>query len=155
MTLLDWALTVYARPEVEEALLDLQDVGEQNVCLLLWAAWSGESARTLDEEAFEEAADVARAWETAAILALRNVRRDLKKPIPDIETSAREAVREAVKSVEIEAEKALLVQLGHVGDRGGKLHSTTDALVGAARAWATITPRARLEALAELLSARA
>ena len=31
LPLWDWALAVYARPKVEEALLDLQDVNEQNV----------------------------------------------------------------------------------------------------------------------------
>ena len=154
MTLLNWALTVYARPEVEQALLDLQDSAEQSVCLLLWAGWAGETGRALDDEAFEEAADVARAWETSAILALRAVRRGLKKPIPDLDAAAREAVRDQVKAVEIEAEKALLAQLGSVGGAGGKALATEAALVAASRAWGSVVPRAPLQRLAELLSAK-
>jgi len=154
MTLLDWALEVYARPEVEAALIDLQDVGEQNVCLLLWAAWSSRTGRPLDADAFEEAVDVARAWETAAISALRNVRRGLKKPIPDLDPAAREAVRDQVKAVEIEAEKALLVQLGGVGGASGKPFTTEASLAAAAKAWGPMVPRGPLLGLAELLSAR-
>lgn len=155
MSLLDWALEVYSRPEVEAALIDLQDVGEQNVCLLLWAAWSGQTGRSLDEDAFEEAVDVARAWETSAITALRIVRRGLKKPIPDIDPAARESVRDQVKAVEIEAEKALLVQLAGVGGASGKALATDAALVAASKAWGPMVPRAPLGRLAELLSAKA
>ena len=153
MTLLDWALAAYARPEVEQALLDLQDSAEQNVCLLLWAAWAGETGRRLDDDAFEEAADICRAWEAAAILGLRALRRGLKKPIPDLDPAAREAVRDQVKAVEIEAEKALLAQLGAVGGAAGKPLATEASLVAAAKAWAPVVPRAPLRALAEQLSA--
>lgn len=154
MSLLDWALAVYARPEIEEQLLDLQDVGEQNVCLLLWAAWAGETGRPLDEDAFEEAVDIARAWETAAILALRNLRRGLRKPVPDLDSAAREAVREQVKAVEIAAEKAVLAQLGAIERPLGKPFSTVAALTAAAKAWDIIVPRARLATFAERLSAK-
>ena len=84
MTLLDWGLTVYARPEVEQALLDLQDSAEQNVCLLLWAGWAAETARPLDDEAFEEAADVARAWEASAAPGLNACGSTWSPPWPGI-----------------------------------------------------------------------
>ena len=151
----DWALQVYANPKVEEALLDLQDVNEQNVCLLLWAAWAGQAGRPLDDDAFEEAADVAHAWETSAVLPLRTLRRNLKKAIPDLDPAAREAVREEVKAVELSAERALLAALEAVGGHDGKPFTTDAAMVAAARAWGGPTPRAQLQSLADLLSAGA
>ncbi|OZA82811.1 MAG: TIGR02444 family protein, partial [Caulobacter sp. 39-67-4] len=40
MTLWDWALQVYARQDVADACLSLQDAHGQNVPYLLWAAWA-------------------------------------------------------------------------------------------------------------------
>ena len=40
MGLWDWAVAAYGRPGVAPACLDLQDRFEQNVPLLLAAAWS-------------------------------------------------------------------------------------------------------------------
>lgn len=156
MRLWDWALEAYGRPKVEEALLDLQDVNEQNVCLLLWAAWAAWAAgqgRPLDDAAFEEAADIARAWEDTTVLPLRTLRRTLKKNIPDLDPASREAVRNEIKAVELSAEKASLSALEQVAPAGAaKPFSIETALVAAARAWGGATPRAQLQALALLLS---
>jgi uncharacterized protein (TIGR02444 family) len=153
MSLWDWALRAYAAPGVRQALLDLQDVNEQNVCLLLWAGWAGQTGRLLDDDAFEEAADIARTWEDSVVLPLRTLRRSLKKPIPDLDPAAREAVRTEIKAVELKAERASLAALEAVAaGPGGKLAATNQALVAAARAWGGATPRAQLQALAVLLS---
>jgi uncharacterized protein (TIGR02444 family) len=154
MTVLwDWALATYERAGVEQALLDLQDVNEQNVCLLLWAAWAATTGRPLDDDAFEEAADIARAWEGNAVLPLRTLRRSLKKPIPDLDPTAREAVRAEIKAVELAAEHALLKALERIeaGPRARSL-ALDAALIAAARVWGGATPRAQLQGLAALLS---
>lgn len=154
MSLWDWALRVYADPKVREALLDLQDVNEQNVCLLLWAGWAGETGRPLDEDAFEETADIARTWEDSVVLPLRTLRRSLKKSIPDLDPAAREAVRAEIKAVELKAERASLAALEGVTAGAGARPAATDAaLLAAARAWGGATPRAQLQSLAVLLSA--
>ena len=153
MSLWDWALKAYAAPGVREALLDLQDVNEQNVCLLLWAGWAGQTGRPLDEDAFEEAADIARTWEDSVVLPLRTLRRSLKKPIPDLDPAAREAVRAEIKAVELKAERASLAALEAVAaGPAGKPAATDQALVAAARAWGGATPRVQLQSLAVLLS---
>ncbi len=152
MSLWEWALKVYAAPKVREALLDLQDVNEQNVCLLLWAGWAGETGRPLDEDAYEEAADIARTWEDSVVLPLRTLRRSLKKPIPDLDPAARESVRAEIKAVELRAERASLAALESV-EAGARPAKTDAALVAAARAWGGATPRAQLQSLAVLLSA--
>ena len=46
-----WACAAYAAPGVSEACLSLQDYHEQNVPLLLWAAWTAITGRRPDEEA--------------------------------------------------------------------------------------------------------
>ena len=97
MSLWDWSLAAWKRPGVEDAALSLQDVAGQNIPLLLWAAWAASQGKALGEEALEEACDVARAWEDAAIAPLRDLRRLLKKPVPDLDPAARETVRNEVR----------------------------------------------------------
>ena len=149
----DWALEAYARPKVEEALLDLQDVNEQNVCLLLWAAWAARTGLSWDDDSFDEAVDVARAWEENAVQPLRLLRRKLKKGVPDLDSAAREAVREEIKAVELSAERASLAALEAIAPAAaGKVFTAEAALIAASRAWGGPTPRAQLQALAVLLS---
>jgi uncharacterized protein (TIGR02444 family) len=149
----EWALAAYARPQVEDVLLDLQDVNEQNVCLLLWAAWAAQTRRPLDDDSFDEAVDLARAWEDNAVRPLRTLRRTLKKGVPDMDAPARLAVREQIKAVELAAEQASLTALEAVPHAvAGKPHAVEAALIAAARAWGGPTPRPRLQILAELLS---
>ncbi len=150
----DWALAAYRAPAVSEACLDLQDGAGQNVPLLLWAAWTAETGRTLDEDTIEAACDAARAWEGVAVLPLRNVRRTLKKPIPDIGDAGREALREQVKAVELAAERFLMADLEALIDApGGPARPAIDALVAVARVWSRVVPRPALTVLAERLPA--
>ena len=83
---------------------------------------------------------------------LRGVRRALKGQIIDIETADREAVRDAVKAVEVDAERRLLLALEALTptDRGPP-RPMLDGLVAASRAWDRMTPRAALTAFAERL----
>jgi len=149
----DWAAKAWARKEVEAAALELQDIHGQNVPLLLWAAWAAGQGRRLDQDTFDEAADVARAWETVAVLPLRSLRRTLKKPVPDMDGDAREALRAQVKAVEAGAERALLEALEPIAPKGsGGATSIDQALVSAARAWGRTTPRVALKSFAAMLS---
>lgn len=97
----DWAVAVYARPGVAEACLDLQDNHGQNVPLLLWAVWRGGDIAA--------AVALARQWEDDVVGPLRRVRRHLKGHPKG--HSAVEALRQHVKTVELEAERTLMVQL--------------------------------------------
>ena len=111
MRLWDWAVAAYAAPDVAEACLLLQDRHEQNVPLLLWSAWVAATGRRPDEETLEAACDTARAWDSLAVAPLRAIRRTLKAPIPDIDDAPREAIRDRIKAVELEAERRLLEAL--------------------------------------------
>lgn len=154
MTLWDWAVAAYAAEGVSETCLSLQDQHEQNTCLLLWAGWNAATGRRPDEETIEAACDTARAWETTTTAPLRAIRRTLKLPVPDIEDTAREAVRNRIKAVELEAERHLLLALEALSPTpSGAPRPAIEALVETAKVWARIIPRPGLIRLAERLPA--
>lgn len=142
----DWAVAAYARPRVADLCLELQDRAGQNAPLLLWAAW----ARPADAAVLSRAADLARAWEGAAVIHLRAARRGLKAPLTPIDDAAREALRAQVKAAELAAERLLLDTLMTLAPQGGPA-AAPDALRAAAAAWGRPAPVDRLAALAAAL----
>ena len=152
MRLWDWAAAAYARAGVEEACLGLQDGYDQSVPYLLWAAWAAATGRALDAETLEAGGETARVWENAAVEPLRTIRRRLKKPIPDMGDEAREQLRDQVKTAELSAERLLLEDLETLTPAPDQPLPLAPALVAAAKAWSSVTPRGQLEALASLLS---
>lgn len=154
MSLWDWAVQAYAAPGVADTCLTLQDSHDQNVPLLLWAAWTAATGRHPDAETIEAACDTARAWDLVAVAPLRGVRRILKAPIPDLDDAAREAVRNQVKAVELEAERQLLIALESLSPApAGPVRSSVEAMAATARQWGDLTPRPALIRLAEHLPA--
>jgi len=154
MRLWDWAVAAYSAPGVGEACLGLQDSHEQNVPVLLWSGWVAATGRKPDAETIEAACDTARAWDSVVVAPLRSVRRTLKAPIPDIDDGPREAVRNRIKALELEAEKHLLEALEALApEPAGPARPAIDALVATARVWASVTPRPALIRLADALPA--
>lgn len=152
MRLWDWAVAAYAAPGVGEACLALQDSHEQNVPVLLWSGWVAATGRKPDAETIEAACDTARAWDSVVVAPLRSVRRTLKAPIPDIDDGPREAVRNRIKALELEAERHLLEALEALAPAAvGPPRPAIDALVATARVWANVTPRPALIRLADAL----
>ena len=151
----DWAAAAYAAPGVAEECLHLQDVHEQAVPLLLWAAWQAETGRAPDAEALEGAVDTTRVWADHAVVPLRDLRRALKTRRPDMADADREAVRAQVKAVELEAERRLMLALeGLAPTAGGAAPPMVDLLVRVARQWGDQIPRPALGHLAEALARR-
>jgi uncharacterized protein (TIGR02444 family) len=154
MGLWEWAVAAYATPGVGEACLALQDNSEQNVPVLLWSAWVAATGRKPDDETIEAACDTARAWDSVVVAPLRAMRRTLKAPVPDIDDGPREAVRNRIKGLELEAEKHLLQALEALAPTpAGAARPAIDALVATARVWAPVTPRPALIRLADALPA--
>lgn len=150
----DWSVRAWAADGVAETCLHLQDAAGQNPPLLLWAAWAARTGRTTDDETLEAACDIARAWQEAAIVPLRALRRGLKRRNPDLEDDDREAVRAQVKAVELDAERRLLAALEALCPvPAGAPRPVLEALVAVARRWSTTTPRAGLTELVERLPA--
>ncbi|MBX9614209.1 MAG: TIGR02444 family protein [Caulobacteraceae bacterium] len=153
-SLWDWALTAYRAEGVPEACLSLQDAHGHNVPLLLWAAWMAGTGRTLDSDMVEAGCDTARAWDAAAVTPLRAIRRTLKKPLPDIDDTAREALRTQVKAAELAAERHLLAGLEALaGPQVDPPAPAIEGLVAVARGWSRVVPRPALIHLAERLPA--
>jgi uncharacterized protein (TIGR02444 family) len=146
MSLWDWTLEAYARPGVPEACLRLQDGFDQNTSLLLWAVW----AEARDPDLLARAAELARSWETLALVPLREVRRALKPPFPPVDDGAREGLREDVKAAELRAERVLMETLEAITGPQAGAHAL-DALRAAAAAWGRPVPGEDLAALASAL----
>ena len=82
------------------------------------------------------------------------MRRILKAPIPDIDDGPREAVRNRIKALELEAERHLLEALDALAPAPvGPPRPAIDALVATARVWTNVTPRPALIRLADALPA--
>ena len=142
-----WAVAVYANAPVAETLLALQDDEDQSPPLLLWAAW----ARP-DADAAAAGAACARAWDSAAVRPLRQVRRALKQPPAGADAVATEALRARVKAAELEAERLLLSSLEVIAQPRVGSPELTQALTLTARAWSGTAPTG-LRALAAAIAA--
>lgn len=146
MDIWEWASAVYARPGVEAACLRLQDEHGQNVAYLLWAVWAG----TEDAAVLGAGAELARAWDAAALLPLRQARRGLKADLPPVDAAARQALRDDVKAAELMAERILLEALAGLSPtRVGEIPIA--ALEAASAAWGRPAPRYVLAELAAAL----
>ncbi len=149
-----WAIAAYDAPGVAEACLSLQDHNEQNVPLMLWAAWVAVTGRRPDEETIEAACDAARAYDTVVVAPLRAVRRTLKAPIPDVDNEHREALRQQVKALELDAERRLMLELEALAPApSGAPRCALDGLAETAKLWARVVPRPALTTLADRLPA--
>jgi uncharacterized protein (TIGR02444 family) len=108
-----WAfsLAFYERPGVAAALLALQDDAGLNVNLVLFAIWHGLSGRgRLDAALVEAAQSAVRPLEHEVIGPLRRLRRRLKSR-PDADIGR---LREGIKHLEIEAERAAQIRLAAI-----------------------------------------
>ncbi|MFT4089514.1 MAG: TIGR02444 family protein [Asticcacaulis sp.] len=148
----DWALKVYAAPQVAEACLELQDNHDQCVPLLLFGGWAEARGYGLDADTAEAAADMARAWSEQVIAPLRTIRRRIKGPVSDMETVAKDAIREQIKAAELAAEKALMSGLEGLIDPQSGAGKPSDNMPNLARQWAPVVPRAAINRLRSLLT---
>jgi uncharacterized protein (TIGR02444 family) len=144
----DWALKAYARQPVAEACLNLQDAHGQNVPWLLWAAWMAGEGRNAD---LKDAARLMRAWDVEIGAPLRGVRRALKPARPPVDEAAKEALRDAVKAVELRGERVLMESLEALSGDPGSPIPVLDGLVAAAEASGDPPRRSALERLAHAL----
>jgi uncharacterized protein (TIGR02444 family) len=148
MRLWEWALEAYARQPVAEACLHLQDAHGQNVPYLLWAAWMAGEGRSAD---LKPAARIMRAWDAEVGAPLRGVRRALKPARPPVDDAAKEALRDAVKAVELQGERVLMESLEALSGPPGAPIPVLEALVVAAEASGDPPRRSALEKLAGAL----
>lgn len=118
----DFTLRLYGRPGVPEACLEVQDGLGADVTLLIFAAWVGAARRArLGADQGQAAAAAVADWHAQIVRPLRAVRRRMKTgpaPAPDADT---ESLRDALKRVEIGAERIELSVLeGFAPPRGDR-----------------------------------
>jgi uncharacterized protein (TIGR02444 family) len=105
----EFAQKLYARPNVEKLLLRLQASGA-DVCLLLSALWLEQRKVACTESRSTELQSIARPWQHEVVKPLRQLRMNWREAALQDEQLA--GLREQIKSLEIQAERSLLLQLG-------------------------------------------
>jgi uncharacterized protein (TIGR02444 family) len=144
-----WSLEVYGRPGVEALMLDLQDAHGQCVPFLLWSLWAAADGRAIDGPTATLCAELARAWQDAAVAPLRKMRRALKSKAKAPGMQAR--IRDGVKALELEAERMLLRMLEEASPTPSEaVGDQLAALRLAVRAWGGAPPAGLLHQLARL-----
>lgn len=103
-----FAQTLYAHPGAEKACLRLQASGA-DVCLLLTALWLEQRKVACSEERSTALHALARPWQHEVVKPLRQLRLNWRHAAQQDQQLAQ--LREQVKSLEVQAERSLLLQL--------------------------------------------
>ena len=105
-----WSFTLdfYARPGVEHACLELQANGA-NVCMVLCGVWLAVHEVPCSAQRLREVRKLAEPWHDDVVRPLRELRSQWKAAARD--DSALGALRERVKTLELDAERQLLTNL--------------------------------------------
>lgn len=103
-----FATTLYARPGVEAACLELQAAGA-DVCLLFCGLWLDSRGVAHDTEREAQLRYIAEPWQQEVVKPLRALRQVWREAAA--QDSALSGLRERVKQLELEAERELLERL--------------------------------------------
>ena len=109
-----FSVTTYSRRDVERACLHLQSKGV-NVCLLLCGLWLGERGVTCNEQRLQLLRDVAAPWDAEVVQPVRALRERWKAAAS--EDAGLNNLREEVKTLELNAERLLLLRLEQLAQR--------------------------------------
>jgi uncharacterized protein (TIGR02444 family) len=112
VTLWEFALAAWERPDVRATCVQLQDEHHQCVSLLLWRAWAASEGRSVGAGLMRTAIELARPWERDVVAPLRAARRALDNPFEGLAEPTRGRLRDETSAAELAAEKALLEALG-------------------------------------------
>lgn len=98
-------MTLYAKPGVAPACLDVQERHGIDVNALLFSLWLGESGRgPVPRETLDTAFDAVEGWHAKVVRTLRPLRRQLKSGFDPIDGGLVQALRARIQKVEIDAE---------------------------------------------------
>ena len=108
----DFALTYYAKPQVAETCVQVQDEQGVNVCLLIALRWLDARGELLSTVQFAQLIEQVQPWMRDIVEPLRQMRRQLKLPIAAFAQDDLQAqIRTSIKQAELLAEKKLLLAL--------------------------------------------
>ena len=100
-----FSLAFYARPQVADACLELQDCAGIDVNVMLYLLFLATQNRELSSDDVARIDATIAGWREQVVLPLRNVRRALKPGIPPHVCADTEPLRSAVKRIELDAER--------------------------------------------------
>ncbi len=101
----DFSVTLYAKPGVAPACLDLQERHGIDVNALLFCLWLGESGRgPAPRQMLDAAFEAVAGWHAEVVRTLRPLRRRLKSGFDPIDSGLVQALRARLQKVEIDAE---------------------------------------------------
>ncbi|MCF4995647.1 TIGR02444 family protein [Pseudomonas syringae] len=103
-----FSLSTYAEPGVEDACLSLQTAGA-NVCLLLCGAWLEKRGVTCEAQRVRQLQALTEPWDVEVVKPLRALRLQWKTRATD--DAVLKGMRDQIKALELEAERALLSRL--------------------------------------------
>ena len=104
LPLWDYALALYAEPQVADCCLQLQDTYAVNVNLALWCLWLEARQIVLTTERLSAAVSAVENWDRNYVQVLRQLRRKMKMEfLQDLVVVS--SVREQIKQTELLAEK--------------------------------------------------
>ena len=109
-SLWDFSLSHYARADVADACLRLQDEHGGNVNLLLWCVWLEQRGLRLDAARLRSAQKRIHAWDEHYVIPLRHLRRRMKVEF-GVSDVGIEQLRSQIKHAELLAEKQVQLWL--------------------------------------------
>ena len=111
-SLWSFALAFYAREDVAETCLLLQDHHKVNVCLLIGLHWLDTKGCILSTADMADLSAHTQTWTQEIVEPLRSLRRILRNPVETFPSDElQEQVRGSIKQAELLAEKKLLVEI--------------------------------------------
>ena len=99
-----FSLAYYAKPNLADTCLQLQDGHGANVNLLLWALWLESQNKRLTPERLQQAITATATWNRDYVKPLRELRRNLKREFAQGLNQVAE-LRDHIKQAELLAEK--------------------------------------------------
>ncbi|WP_435607105.1 TIGR02444 family protein [Pseudomonas knackmussii] len=112
-----FAVNLYARAGVDAACLELQEAGA-DVCLLLAGAWFGGRGLAYSEQRLERLDEVATDWQQGVVKPMRELRQQWRTQAQT--DSNLSELREALKALELRAERLQLERLAEAGREWGE-----------------------------------
>jgi len=100
-----FSLAFYSRPGVAEACLALQDEAGVDVNVMFYVLFLAMQSRQIGRADAARIDALIKTWRDAAVVPLRTLRRRLKTGIEPFPAAGTEALRSAVKRIELDAER--------------------------------------------------
>lgn len=99
-----FSLALYARPQVANACLELQDSAGADVNVMFYLLHLATLQRQVDRDDVARIDELVATWRERAVLPLRRLRRRLKTGIEPFPVRDTELLRSSIKRIELDAE---------------------------------------------------